>query len=796
MKISLFIISVCSSFILVSTMIINVADSDPIKKIIKTEKVDSEKPRPSKPKPTSKIVKPPNVIMLLVDDLGYGDLGIQGNETLKTPNIDRIGNEGIRFTHWLSASSICTPSRAAFMTGRYAQRMGMASSNRNTRVMAPSAPGGLPHNEITISETLKEKYGYATHMSGKWHLGTATDYLPTNHGFDSFYGMGITNVQSCDPNRTIFIQSTLFEFVLMKTYFPFIIMFLTIPTSTYYFARNKSYVFYSILWILFNFYLGYYYTVTYTLLNRDMCLLYQDKQIIQQPMELKNMTQRLTYDAISFIKRNHKENDNRKPFFLFMSYLKVHTALFNNVEYIGTGGDAGEYGDNIVELDWSVGEIFKTLNNLEMDDDTIMWFTSDNGPFLERGIEGGGSGFVPGGKDGKTKIWLKGGKGQQWEGGVRVPGLVRWPGKIKGLQVLHNAVSTMDIMPTSIGIIDRLMGGKLYNDDSELYNLERLDGKDISPILFDSPKSKDMYDQRLFLHYCGEELGAARLGNRYKVHWETAIWEDGINSCPKESICGCDSGSVRTHDPPLLYDLINDPGESHVLTPENFPNYHEVVENMNRAIAKHKSTMPDRDSIDNQLNIFTIKNFFNQIYPCCNPPLCKCNIDHLDTTIPYDKTAHCKRGRNCFQLRLQKIEGCNNNDDWTIHGLWPQWEQQCKIIGKPSKISLENDFNFEVGFGYDFDKTKLSNSWPSCVHSATKERFWSHEWNKHGSCSGLSKNDYFVTTLKLKDKYAGLCNGKLKIDGLKMIRKRNKKLGGEECGICFNKLLTHVVDCL
>ena len=186
MKNSLFIISVCSLFILVSTIIINVADSDPIKKIIKTEKVDSEKPRPSKPKPTSKIVKPPNVIMLLVDDLGYGDLGIQGNETLKTPNIDRIGNEGIRFTHWLSASSICTPSRAAFMTGRYAQRMGMASSNRNTRVMAPSAPGGLPHNEITISETLKEKYGYATHMSGKWHLGTATDYLPTNHGFDSF----------------------------------------------------------------------------------------------------------------------------------------------------------------------------------------------------------------------------------------------------------------------------------------------------------------------------------------------------------------------------------------------------------------------------------------------------------------------------------------------------------------------------------------------------------------------------------------------------------------------------------
>ena len=236
---------------------------------------------------TKKVTKPPNVIVLLVDDLGYGDLGIQGNESLNTPNIDRIGKEGVRFTRWLSASAICTPSRASFMTGRYAQRYGMASSNRNTRVMAPSAPGGLPHSETTISEVLRENYGYSTHMSGKWHLGTAADYLPTNHGFDSFYGMGVTNVQTCDPKRKIHIQSTLFEFVLMKTYLPYLIMLLTIPTTTYYFSRNKRHVLYSILFIAFNFYLGYYYTATYTLLNRDMCLLYQDKQTIQQPMELK-----------------------------------------------------------------------------------------------------------------------------------------------------------------------------------------------------------------------------------------------------------------------------------------------------------------------------------------------------------------------------------------------------------------------------------------------------------------------------------------------------------------------------
>ena len=738
-----------------------------------------------------KVSKPPNVIVLLVDDLGYGDLGIQGNESLSTPNIDRIGREGVRFTRWLSASAICTPSRASFMTGRYAQRYGMASSGRNTRVMAPSAPGGLPHSETTFSEVLREDYGYSTHMSGKWHLGTATDYLPTNHGFDSFYGMGVTNVQTCDPKRKIHIQSTLFEFVLMKTYFPYLIMLLTIPSTAYYFSRNKRHVLYSILFIAFNFYLGYYYTATYTLLNRDMCLLYQDKQIIQQPMELKNMTQRLTVDAISFIKQSTKE---KKPFFLFMSYLKVHTALFNNVEFIGKGKDAGEYGDNIVELDWSIGEIFQSLDSLGIDDDTIVWFTSDNGPFLERGLEGGGSGFVPGGKDGQTKVWLKGGKGQQWEGGVRVPGLVRWPRGIKANQVLSNSVSTMDIMPTSIGIIDRVMNGYSFDDKAKLYNREELDGKDISPIIFGSA-NKNMYDERLLLHYCGEEIGAVSLGDRYKVHWETAVWEDNVNSCPKEAICGCTGDAVTVHDPPLLFDLIEDPGEQHVLTPTNFADYHRVLKKINAAVEKHKSTMPERSSVPNQLDIFTVQNFLNQNYPCCNPPLCKCNIDDRDTAILYDKNTHCARGRNCFQLRLQNVKGCGHSTDWTIHGLWPQWEQQCKVIGERGRISVENDFDFDEGFGYDFDVEKLALNWPTCVKSNTNEKFWSHEWNKHGTCSGLSRKDYFLTTLKLKDKYERLCSGSTKIDGLKIVKKYNRKLGGEECGICFNEMLTHVVDC-
>ena len=159
---------------------------------------------------------------------------------------------------------------------------------------------------------------------------------------------------------------------------------------------------------------------------------------------------------------------------------------------------------------------------------------------------------------------------------------------LKKCKILPN--KSFDLARLSTTIVE------YFENDSELYNLERLDGKDISPILFDSPKSKDMYDQRLFLHYCGEELGAARLGNRYKVHWETAIWEDGINSCPKESICGCDSGSVTTHDPPLLYDLINDPYEINNLINDSF--YENDIKFLQKALNSWVRKTKDKGEIN------------------------------------------------------------------------------------------------------------------------------------------------------------------------------------------------------
>jgi hypothetical protein len=176
---------------------------------------------------TTTTTPPPNIVILLVDDLGRSDLGAYGNTTLRTPNVDRLANDGAKFDQWISASSICTPSRAALLTGRYAQRYGLTSSDWRFRVLnSPALPGGLPFDETTMAEYLREEHGYSTHMTGKWHLGIGKDgqYLPHHHGFDHWYGMGCTNVIACDPNLHLYQTQhgahqhrTLLEFVVRKT---------------------------------------------------------------------------------------------------------------------------------------------------------------------------------------------------------------------------------------------------------------------------------------------------------------------------------------------------------------------------------------------------------------------------------------------------------------------------------------------------------------------------------------------------------------------------------------------------
>ena len=316
----------------------------------------------------------PNVMVFLVDDMGYGDLSAG-----ETPNLDKMANEGVRFTSWLSASSICTPSRAALLTGRYAQRMGLTSDDWRFRVLnSPGLPGGLPFEEVTLAEHLRKR-GYVTQATGKWHLGIGPGgiYLPTSHGFDSFYGMGCTNVLSCDPERQLYTTSTLLEFVIRKTPEMWTAIF-SIITLGYMagFIRGKRTYAVGLMTLLL---LGWvwWYTGMLTLVNPLACVLYRGRDVVQQPVSLHNLTQRLVGDAQHFIRKSSVSQPHR-PFFLYMSFVKMHTALFANPEFQGIS-KLGPYGDNLAELDWAVGAIMSTVAEENLEANTLTFMTSDNG---------------------------------------------------------------------------------------------------------------------------------------------------------------------------------------------------------------------------------------------------------------------------------------------------------------------------------------------------------------------------------------------------------------------------------
>ena len=564
--------------------------------------------------PSTASTPPPNVVVMFVDDLGYGDLGCQGNTSLRTPNVDRLADEGVRFTQWISASSICTPSRAALLTGRYAQRMGLSSTDWRFRVLnSPALPGGIPFEEITLAESLKAR-GYKTGMSGKWHLGIGKEgaYLPTAHGFDSFYGMGCTNVLSCDPNRKLYKTTTLAEFVIRKT--PEMWLFITVAVASLHtFSRKINVVsretfryIYFLIGLLFVY--VYWYTGHMTLVNPLACVLYRDRDIVQQPVQLGNLTQRVTADAQHFIRGAVAE---KSPFFLYLPFVKVHTALFANEEFRGRS-QSGFYGDNVEEMDWAVGQIMQTLADEGIADNTISFFSSDNGPFLERGLEGGYAGV------------LRGAKGQNWDGGIRVPGIMHWPGKIQPAIIVDTAVSTMDIFPTTLAIVDSVMNeGGTFAESMHIERDRLLDGKDIRawvPGLSGNPsdvakaKSGQAPHDYMF-HYCGNEIHAVRIRGRYKLHYATAMVEDDAfrpGSCPDASICGCHN--AHRHDTPLIFDVLSDPGETtplQGLVPDSF--CHELIEEAATAIRHHSATI-NFNEITNQLQVLAQPSLF----PCCN----------------------------------------------------------------------------------------------------------------------------------------------------------------------------------
>ncbi len=262
----------------------------------------------------------PNVIIIFVDDLGYGDLSSFGHPTIKTPNIDRIADEGVKLTQFYVGASICTPSRAALLTGRLPIRSGMSGSENSGNVLYPRSTGGLPQSEITIAEAVKEQ-GYTTGIIGKWHLGHLPEFLPLNHGFDYYFGIPYSNDM--------------------------------LP------PRYKK---------------------------APELPLYENQKIIESDPDQNLLTKRYTEKAISFIKEN-KDG----PFFLYYPNNFPHTPLHASGNFKDSS-KRGLYGDVVHEIDWSVGEIQKTLKVLNIDENTLVFFTSDNGPWLKRGKNGGSAG--------------------------------------------------------------------------------------------------------------------------------------------------------------------------------------------------------------------------------------------------------------------------------------------------------------------------------------------------------------------------------------------------------------------
>ncbi|XP_056134904.1 N-acetylgalactosamine-6-sulfatase [Lampris incognitus] len=459
-------------------------------------------------------VSTPNIIIMLMDDMGWGDLGVFGQPSRETPNLDAMAAQGMLFPNFYTANPLCSPSRAALLTGRLPVRNGFYTTNGHARnaYTPQEIVGGISKDEILLPEMLKKK-GYVTKIVGKWHLGHRPHHLPLEHGFDEWFGapnchFGPYN-SSYRPNIPVYNNSEM---------------------------------------------VGRY---------------YEDFKIAKSTGE-SNLTQIFLQEGLDFIVR---QTHAHRPFFLYWAADATHSPVYASKRFLGKSS-RGRYGDAVMELDDSIGQILSWLRTLGIDQNTFVFFTSDNGAAVMSGpYESGSNGLFLCGKE------------TTFEGGMREPAIAWWPGHIPEGMVSFQLAGVMDLFSTSLAL-----AGLSPPEDRVL------DGVDLTPVLLNHPgRLNNTLTDRPIFYYRGNELMAVRLGP-YKAHYWTwsnswKEFEQGINFCPGQEVPGVTTHTQEEHTmQPIIFHLGRDPGERYpisVLAKE----YQDVLSRISPVVEQHKKAL-------------------------------------------------------------------------------------------------------------------------------------------------------------------------------------------------------------
>lgn len=425
----------------------------------------------------------PNIIVVFVDNFGNGDLGCFGSKLHRTPHVDRLAAEGTKFTSFYVASGVCTPSRAALMTGCYPRRVNMHVSATGGAVLQPVAQRGLNPAETTIAEVLKSA-GYATACIGKWHLGDQPQFLPTRQGFDEFFGIPYSDDMTKDKKPDVWP-----ELPLMR-----------------------------------------------------------GEKVIEAPADRDHLVQRCTQEAVKFIEKHQAQ-----PFFLYLPHTMPGSTAhpFSSEGFRGKSAN-GDYGDAVEELDWSTGEIMAALKRLKLADNTLMVWTSDNGAVRRNPAQGSNAPYQGWGYDTS-------------EGAMRMPCIMRWPGRIPAGAVNDALCATMDLLPTFAA----LAGAPLPQP--------KIDGHDIRPLLADAASTASPWDEDGFFYYRMEQLQAVRAGD----------WKLYLDLPAKFTNLARKGAPAKLQ----LYDVRHDVGEQHEVSAA----HPEVVRRLTALAEKARAELGDAD---------------------------------------------------------------------------------------------------------------------------------------------------------------------------------------------------------